>query len=60
MKKLKNTESAQLWFQVHRQVGWADYEVSIKNVSDSLTKISDQLRGPLASLGGPPTSERGH
>ena len=37
-------------FQVHRQVGWPDYGVSIKIVSDSLTKIS-----PLASLGGPLT-----
>ena len=29
-------------------------------MSDSLIKISDKLRGPLASLGGPLTSERGH
>ena len=26
-----------------------------KNVLDTLTKISDQLRGPLATLGGPLT-----
>ena len=25
-----------------------------KNVLDTLTKFSDQLRGPLATLGGPP------
>ena len=32
----------------------------IEKLCDTLTKISGQLRGPLASLGGSLTSERGH
>ena len=37
-----------------------DYNVPKRIVFDTLMKISDQLRGPLDSLGGSPTSERGH
>ena len=36
-------------YAVHRRIVW-----------DTITEISDQLRGPLATLGGPQISTRGH